>query len=151
MEPGFFDSGMVRIGAADVAFEKRVVQGRFSVYLPSDFIEEGRLLSKYSYFFSQDKSPLSIAIRFNVGCFEDRKRMISHYFSQGVQGEPLRLSATISYRETIAASSQLSIYSLRFAAEEPEGILFGCFNSSAREAEDWKPVVLNMLQHIQRN
>jgi hypothetical protein len=44
----------------------------------------------------------------------------------------------------------MSVYSLRFAKDAGEGMLFGCFNCSADYSGDWKPVVLEILKNVEK-
>lgn len=148
----FFKNGTANIGGKDVAFEQRPVRGNFMMYIPASFSEDKSIVSNYSYLFSKDKSPLSIAIKYSpITAVADRQKLIDNYFSHSVEA---KLSETetagegILYRETITSSQYLSVYSLRFSVETEGGMLFGCFNCSAKYKDDWKPAVIEMLRNI---
>lgn len=154
MANDFFKNGTANVGGKDIAFEKREIRGGFSMYVPRSFSEDKSLVSNYSYLFSKDKSPLSVAVKFSsVTAGVDREKMIANYFSHSPES---KLSGTesagdgILYRETIASSDYMSVYSLRFSAEVEGGVLFGCFNCSDKYRNDWKPIVLQMLCNIEK-
>jgi hypothetical protein len=119
--------------------------------LPASFFEDENLVSRYTYLFSRDKSPLSIAIKFTpVTEEESRQRKIRHYFSQSKDSEPPQtMEPGITYRETVTGGTHMSIYSLRFAVQTPDGILFGCFNCASDYRQDWQDCVLGMLQSVE--
>lgn len=142
---------IVVIGEKKVVLEPRVIRDRFVMLVPSGFQEDSNLVSNYTYLFSKNKSPLSIAIKYSpVASEQDIERQISLYFSQS----PDSLSSfpgkygKIYYRETVTESSYIGIYSLRFAVSVPDGLLFGCFNCSGAYRSDWSPIVIRMLQNI---
>lgn len=149
----FFDRGTAIVGGKTLVFEKRLIRGGFLMYVPQSFSEDKSIVSTYSYWFSEDKSPLSIAIKYSpVTEHADREKMIAHYFSSSPDS---RYTATqlaedgLIYRETVTESRFLSVYSLRFSLTAGEGILFGCFNCAAAYKDDWKPVILQALQNIE--
>jgi hypothetical protein len=147
-----FDSGAVQVGGASVPFQKKSFQGKYSVWVPSGFVEDKSLVSNYTYLYSPESSPLSIAIRYTqVSSPGDRAKMIQHHFSRG-SGEgtaPTALGGAVFYRDTLAKGKDMSVYSLRFSVEVPGGVLFGCFTCSGTEQEGWKPVVLAMLANVE--
>lgn len=146
--------GTADVGGKEVEFEKRVIRGGFTMYIPKSFSEDKTIVSNYSYLFSKDKSPLSIAVKFSpLTPAVSRERMIKNYFS----GSPeARLSETetdekdILYRETVTKGEYMSVYSLRFSVDVEGGILFGCFNCAAEYSGDWKTPVIEMLRNIER-
>jgi hypothetical protein len=150
VENNNFLSGSIMIGGKEVPFAHRPIQGGYTMALPQSFFEDENLVSQYTYLFSKDKSPLSIAIKFTpVMEEESRQKKIRHYFSQAKDGQPpQKIEPGITYRETVTGGTYMSIYSLRFAVETAAGILFGCFNCAADYREDWQTCVLQMLQSI---
>lgn len=155
MHNNYFENGTARLGDKEIPFEKRPIQGGFTMYVPTSFFQDKNIVSNYTYLFSKDKSPLSIAIKFSaVAAGKERDKMISHYFSQSADAEVeiARIpECGILYRETVADSKFLSVYSLRFCIEVETGLLCGCFNSAAQYKDDWKLVVLQMLQNIAKD
>lgn len=150
----YFKSGTAKVGGKDVAFEKRQIRGDFMMYVPKSFFEDKSIVSNYSYLFSKDKSPLSVAVKYSpIKAESDRKKMVDNYFNRSPE---VKLKETetakegIMYRETVTSSQYMSVYSLRFSVEAGDGILFGCFNCAADYKDDWKPVVLEMLQNIEK-
>jgi hypothetical protein len=116
------------------------------MWLPESFCEDAAIVSNYSYFYSKDKSPLSIAVKFSpLTALADKTKMLESYFNQ----PPVHESG-VYYRETVTLSQYTSVYSLRFARDAGEGMLFGCFNCSADYSEDWKPVVLEILKSVEK-
>jgi hypothetical protein len=115
--------------------------------VPVDFAEDKNLVSNYTYLFSQDQSPLSIAIKHTPVANEaEKERQIGVYFSKAPDVlTDCTYGATVYHRETVTDSKYLSIYSLRFAVEVADGLLFGCFNCATADKDDWQPVVLKML------
>ena len=150
-----FSTETKRIKNKEVGFSRRVVQGGYSIYVPLDFYEDKNFVSNYTYLFSKDESPLSIAIRFtSVSSKSDRKKMIDHYFSQTINGQELpvdKLGENICLRESVTDGKYLSVYSLRFTIEVDDGVLFGCFNCSADSGGDWSGTVLEMLGSIKKS
>lgn len=150
----FFKNQTAKVGGKEVAFDKREIRGNFLMYIPRSFSEDKSLVSNYSYLFNKDKSPLSIAVKFTqMGEGADRDKMIANYFSHSPESKhsaPESAGDGILFRETIASSDYMSVYSLRFSAEVEGGVLFGCFNCSDNYREDWKPVVLQMLRDIEK-
>lgn len=144
------ETGTAKIGQNSVTFEQRTFQGKYSIWVPREFLEDKSLISNYTYLYSQDNSPLSIAIRYTpVSSVEDRKKMVSHHFSRGGDGSPpSSLSSRVFYRDTLAKGREMSVYSLRFSVEVDDGLLFGCFNCAGGDLEDWKPIVLEMLDGV---
>jgi hypothetical protein len=144
-------SAPVMIGNKEVPFARRPIQGGYTMYLPESFFEDENLVSQYTYLFSKDKSPLSIAIKFTPTQEEEsRQKKIKHYFSQSKDSQPpQKIEPGITYRETVTGGTYMSIYSLRFAVETIDGILFGCFNCAADYREDWQDCVLRMLQSVE--
>lgn len=154
MKTDFFSSGTVNVGGKDLAFRQQEVQGRFALYVPADFFVDKNLVSQYTYLFSQDKSPLSIAVKFTkISQGAERTKMISNYFSQTKRPDPdpiTELEPGAYYRESVTSGKLLSVYSLRFSIEAEDGVLFGCFNCSADYKGDWRPVILEMLHNVER-
>lgn len=148
----FFEKGSAKVGEKDVAFEKRKIRGNFTMYIPASFSEDKTIVSNYSYLFSKDKSPLSIAIKYSpFTAAVDRDRMIDSYFSRSHETRFAETEDTgegILYRETVTSSEYMSVYSLRFSVDVKDGVLFGCFNCAADYKNDWKPVVIEMLKNI---
>lgn len=150
MHENIFAGGTAKVGHKEVAFTPRVIRGRFQMYVPAGFVEDENLVSNYTYLFSKDKSPLSIAIKYSAASSrEDKVRQISHYFNQAMETLDSAQTAIggLHYREKVTESKYLSVYSLRFAVEVEGGLLFGCFNCSASYKDDWRPVVLEMLRN----
>jgi hypothetical protein len=148
MADNYFAGGAVRIGEKSVPFTRRDIQGRFLLYAPEEFAEDRNVASQYTYLFSRDKSPLSIAIKFSqITERESAQKMIRNYFS----GTAIdKLEPGVSYRETVSGGKLLSVYSMRFAVEAEGGVLFGCFNSDADYKDDWRETVLEMLMNIEQ-
>lgn len=150
MQKGFFANGTAKVGAKELEFSKRLIRQRFQMYVPTDFSEDQNLVSNYTYLFSRDKSPLSIAIKFSPARDEkEKEKLIAHYFSQPVDTLESDDSGAVYYRETVTSGQQFGIYSLRFSVEVDGGLLFGCFNCAADYREDWRPVVLEMLRAVE--
>jgi hypothetical protein len=146
----FFKDGKAEVGGKATAFKRREIRGGYLMWLPESFCEDAAIVSNYSYFFSKDKSPLSIAVKFSpTTALADKAKMLESYFSQPPKaaGEDER----IHYRETVTLSQYMSVYSLRFSKDAGEGMLFGCFNCSADYSSDWKPVVLEILRSVEKN
>lgn len=153
MSQNFFENDKAMVGGKEVAFSRRVVRERYSMYVPASFSEDTNLVSNYTYLFSKDKSPLSIAIKFTPSESQaENDKLITRYFSQATETltSETWASGNIVYRETVTSNQYFSIYSLRFSVEVEGGLLFGCFNCSADYKDDWHTVVLQMLQSIQR-
>ena len=143
-----FNNG-VSIGIESVDFERQQLHDRYSIWIPSEFVKDAAMLSNYTYWYSRENSPLSIAIRYTqVSSGDDRKKMISHYFSRGGGSQPVQAENLVSYRDTIAKGQQMSVYSLRFSIEVDNGVLFGCFNCAGDDVENWKPIVIAMLEAV---
>lgn len=149
----YFKNGTSTVGGKEVEFEKRVIRGDFLMYVPKSFVEDKSIVSHYSYLFSKDKSPLSIAVKYSPSTDEaERQKMIENYFSSSPEAkfsETESASPGVFFRETVTSSQYMSVYSLRFSVEVREGMLFGCFNCSAKYRDDWKPTVLQMLQNVE--
>jgi hypothetical protein len=144
---GFFKDGAAQVGGKAIAFARREVRGGYLMWLPESFCEDAAIVSNYSYFYSKEKSPLSIAVKFSpLTALADKSKMLESYFSQPPEHED-----GVRYRETVTLSQYMSVYSLRFAKDAGEGMLFGCFNCSADYSEDWKPVVLEILKNVEKN
>jgi len=140
-----FASG-VSIGSKTVGFEKQKLHDRYFMWIPDEFTKDSAILSNYTYWYSREESPLSIAVRYtSVTSAGDRKKMISHYFSRGCEAQPVQATNLVSYRDTLLNSSQMSVYSLRFSVEMSDGVLFGCFNCAGNDMDSWKPVIIAML------
>lgn len=154
MENNYFARGTIPIGGHELSFVRRPIQGNYSMMVPEDFLADKNLVSNYTYLFSKDKSPLSIAIKFTpVDNTVEKRRKTEHYFGQskGERLDPVEtMEPGITYRETITGGTFLSIYSLRFAVETADGVLFGCFNSSADYKDDWRECVLAMLRSVEQ-
>lgn len=143
----FFDGATEIIGGKELKFTKREVRGGYMMYLPEEFCEDAAIVSNYSYFFSRDKSPLSIAVKYSpTTALADKDKLLLSYFSQ----PPEKTGENVSFRETVTLSQYMSVYSLRFSVDAGEGMLLGCFNCSAGYKDDWKPVVLKILQQVQK-
>jgi hypothetical protein len=141
------NSTTIRVGDKEVSFSEREIRGSFRMLTPTDFAEDKNLVSNYTYLFSRDQSPLSIAIRFTpASALEEDERQIAVYFSKATDVELNRdYPCPVRCRETVTDSKYMSIYSLRFVVEVTGGLLFGCFNCAAATKDDWRPVVLKML------
>lgn len=150
----YFKNGTANIGGKDVAFEQRAIRGDFLMYVPKSFAEDKSIVSNYSYLFSRDKSPLSIAVKYSpVTDAAARAKMIASYFSNSPEAkfaETETAAPGILFRETVTSSQYMGVYSLRFSVEAGDGMLFGCFNCSAKYKDDWKPTVLQMLQNVEQ-
>lgn len=150
----YFSMGTANIGGKEVKFKKRDIRGGFRMYVPESFSEDKTIVSNYSYLFSKDKSPLSIAVKFSpLTPAVDRDRMIESYFSGSPES---RFADTeiaqkgLLYRETVTKSDYMNVYSLRFSVDVEGGILFGCFNCAAEYHESWKTTVIEMLLNIEK-
>ena len=143
-----FEKSVVVRGKS-IDFEKQQLHDRYSIWVPSEFVKDAAMLSSYTYWYSREDSPLSIAIRHTkVSSDVDRKKMIAHYFSRGGDAQPVQSVNGVSYRDTLAKGLQMSVYSLRFAIEVENAVLFGCFNCAGDDMEAWKPVVVAMLEAV---
>jgi hypothetical protein len=141
-----FKDRVAPVGGKDITFARREVRGGYLMWLPESFCEDAAIVSNYSYFYSKDKSPLSIAVKFSPQtALADKTKMLESYFNQPPEHE-----GGVYYRETVTLSQYMSVYSLRFAKDAGEGMLFGCFNCSADYSEDWKPVVLEILKNVEK-
>lgn len=139
--------GTATVGGKAMAFAKRKVRGGYLMWLPESFCEDAAIVLNYSYFFSKDKSPLSIAVKFSpTTALADKAKMLESYFAQ----PPEQADDGIHYRETVTLSQYMSVYSLRFSKDVGEGLLFGCFSCSAGYSADWKPVVLEILKSVEK-
>ncbi|MDL2233362.1 hypothetical protein LJC63_07255 [Ruminococcaceae bacterium OttesenSCG-928-L11] len=120
------------------------------MYIPGKFFEDKNIATKYTYFFSRERSPLSIAIKFTpLQAAEAREKMIANYFATGGSDDTaLCREEELFYRESVTSGKTLSIYSLRFALESVDGVLFGCFNCPADIRDEWRAPVLEMLRTI---
>lgn len=149
----YFSLGAANIGGKMVAFEKRGIRGGFTMYIPKNFSEDKAIVSNYSYLFSRDKSPLSIAVKFSpLTPAVNRERMIESYFSGSPEAKFAETETAengILYRETVTKSEYMNVYSLRFSVDVEGGILFGCFNCAADYRDDWKITVIEMLRNIE--
>ena len=152
MQNSYFDTGYARVGEQDVPFVKTVVQNRFSMYVPESFQEDTSLAYRYTYLSNRGKSPLGIALRFAaVSSKQAREKMRVNYlgpeedcsYTSGQDG------SFILYHETLNKGEKLSIYSLRFSVDMADGLLLGCFNTLADYRDDWKEVVLHMLESME--
>ena len=154
MQNVYFASGTAKVGGKELAFDKRELRGGLRMYIPTDFVQERNIVSNYMYFFSQDKSPLGIAIKFSAASGPvERDKMVAHYFGQPAMEAVVTTAMDdykLWYRETVTDSRFLSVYSLRFCREIEGGLLFGCFNCAAAYREDWKEPVLQMLFSVER-
>jgi hypothetical protein len=143
----FFKDGAAPVGGKEMAFTRRKVRGGYLMWLPQSFCEDAAIVSNYSYFYSKEKSPLSVAVKYSLlTALADKSKMLESYFSQ-----PPEQEGGAYYRETVTLSQYMSVYSLRFAKDVGEGMLFGCFNCSADYSGDWKPVVLEILKNVEKN
>lgn len=150
----YFSMGTANVGGKSVEFEKRVIRGGFTMYIPKSFSEDASIVSNYSYLFSKNKSPLSIAIKFSpLTPAVDRKRMIESYFNGSPESKFADTETSesgILYRETVTESDYMNVYSLRFSVDVEGGILFGCFNCAASYRDDWKSTVIEMLLNVEK-
>lgn len=150
----YFISGTANVGGKEVEFDKRGIRGGFMMYVPKSFSEDKTIVSNYSYLFSKDKSPLSIAVKFSpITPAVDRERMIESYFSGSPEAKLAETETAekgIFYRETVTKSEYMNVYSLRFSVDVEGGVLFGCFNCAADYRDDWKTTVLEMLWNIEK-
>lgn len=143
----FFKDGTANVGGKPVAFQRQPVRGGYLLWLPESFCEDAAIVSNYSYYFSKDKSPLSIAVKFSpITALADKTKLLESYFAQ----PPVQAEEGLHYRETVTLSQYMSVYSLRFSKDAGEGMLFGCFNCSADYSEDWKPVILESLRNVEK-
>ena len=143
----YFHDGRAIVGGKEMAFAARKVRGGYLMWLPESFREDAAIVSNYSYFYSKDKSPLSIAVKFSPAtALADKSKMLESYFAQPPEQE----DGDIHYRETVTLSQYMSVYSLRFSKDAGEGMLFGCFNCSADYSAEWKPVVLEILKNVEK-
>ena len=152
MNAASFTKGTATVGHKEIAFAPRMIRDRFRMYVPTEFADDKNLVSNYTYLFSKDKSPLSIAIKYSTAAAqEDKEKQIGIYFNQAVNTLERKDNGSggVFYRETVTESKYLSVYSLRFAVDTGSGLLFGCFNCSASYKDDWQPVVLEMLLNIE--
>jgi hypothetical protein len=140
----------IPVGSTETQFSERVVRGSFRMLVPVDFAEDKSLVSNYTYLYSPEQSPLSMAIKYTTAAsLEDRERQIAVYFGKAADVQADReYDSPVLYRETVTDSQYLSIYSLRFAVEEADGLLLGCFNCATAAKDDWRPIVLKMLGTI---
>ncbi len=142
---GFFKDGVVMVGGKKVAFVQKEVRGGYLMYMPEFFAEDAAIVTNYSYFYSADKSPLSIAVKFSAAtALADKSKLLESYFKEA----PESAGESVHYRETVTQSQYMSVYCLRFSVEKDGGMLLGCFNCSAAYKDDWKPVVLEILKDI---
>jgi hypothetical protein len=141
----YFKDSSVAVGGRAVPFKLRPVRGGLMMYLPESFLEDDAVVANYSYFYSKDKSPLGIAVKYSgKSAVADKARMLESYFS----APPEKAGEGVFYRETVTNSQYMSVYSLRFAVDAGGGLLLGCFNCQASYRDDWKPVVLEILNNL---
>ena len=146
------DHGHSVICGEPVPFERRVIHQRYHLFVPYNFTEDQTIRHNYTYLYNQSKTPLSIAVKASpVATEADRAKQIGVYFNQSHDSLDRfeGMAGTVFLRDMVTKSDYLSIYTLRFAVATMDHILFGCFNCSAVEREDWRKAVISMLQSIE--
>ncbi len=152
MDNLYFQNGTAMVGGREIPFSQREIQNKFRIWIPQSFNEDSNMEYRYTYLSNSSKSPLGIALRFTpVSSGELKEKMILNYF--GHTHDCITLTgckdSQVVYRETENAGSYMSIYSMRFAVDIADGVLFGCFNCSSDFEGDWKEPVLQMLCQIE--
>jgi len=138
-------------GRNKIPFQQIEIQAKFRMQVPESFSEDRSMAYRYAYFSDKSKSPLGIAVRFvPLQSGQAKNKMLRTYFG-GDEPAELQAEHVAYYRETVHGGASLSIYTMRFAVDVPEGLLLGCFNCNADYKDEWRDAAQAMLQSVSAN